>query len=78
MKRATFASDPTRVSSAGGAPIDTGAPQVTVGIQAVPEPGTLFLFGAALIAAVCLKKLRNIPDSEARVRRCESSSTDLS
>ncbi|HZL66130.1 MAG TPA: hypothetical protein VFC29_02245, partial [Candidatus Limnocylindrales bacterium] len=44
----TFASDPSRNSVAGGAPINLSAPEFTSGTP-TPEPGSIFLAGCALV-----------------------------
>jgi hypothetical protein len=47
----TFASDPSRSTVAGGAPIDLSAPGLT-SVSSVPEPGSIFLLGCALAVMV--------------------------
>ena len=44
----TFASDPTRNTVAGGAPVNLAAPGFTAS-SPVPEPGSIFLAGSALV-----------------------------
>jgi|SRR5665213_2368697 len=44
----TFASDPSRNTVAGGAPIDLSAPDFT-SVSSAPEPGSIVLAGCALV-----------------------------
>jgi hypothetical protein len=61
---ASFASDPARAPAAGGGPIDTGPPDVTVTAvgTGTPEPATVFLSGVAL-ALITLRKARRSPSN---------------
>src|SRR5260370_14985562 len=52
----TFASDPSRNTVAGGAPLNLAAPSFTSG-SPTPEPGTIFLAGCALIT-IALRRHR--------------------
>lgn len=52
----TFASDTSRTSVAGGDPILINQPQVGGDTSTVPEPGTFFLVGTALVGFGLLRK----------------------
>jgi hypothetical protein len=54
----TFASDPSRNTVAGGAPIDLAAPAFTSGTTTVPEPGTILLTGSALAAMALRRRIQ--------------------